>query len=915
MKRILSLTISSLFVLLFSLTTDFAHAGTTGKISGKVVDDQGIPLAGVQVFIEGTTKGTLTDAEGEYTIINIKPGKYVIVFSFLGFATHKVENVEVIVDKTTTVNAILREAVIEGEEVVVVAERPIVEVDRTTTTSYVSAEQLEDLPIVSVDEAINQQAGVVDGHFRGGRIGEVAYLVNGVPINNAFNNQASFEVEQNMVSSLEVISGVFNAEYGQALSGVVNIVTKGVSNDWSGNFLGYVGGFASIREFDLVSRNTSPGSFLTIDDFEAESVNFFEAANPLGTQDVQVSLGGPIIKEKLSIQSTVRYFSQEGHLIGRELFQPGDLSFNVNSGAPNTWIIQSTGNGDFEAVNFTNRFSINSSLVYQINSRLKLDYTLFWQDLNGRNYDHNYKYNPDGINQFYGYNQTHILGARYTLGANTFANLSYSYLRDEGEFKLYDDPNDARYEPVSRSATSGEYGFFLGGNYLVSSRDLTETHTVVGDITSQVTKRIQFKTGFSMRMHTIDNNSAGILVDELTNEVIPQENPFQNNELAANPIEAATYAQTKIELDRLIINAGLRLDYFDADYQVARRYDLPDFDEDGVLEETFVDENGNTVSNRKDTDINLYLSPRLGVAFPMSETGVIRFSAGLFYQNPQLNFLYANPNFLVDNAASQVNFGNANLDPERTLAFEIGLQQALTDNLGLDLTVFAKDIRNLTTVAFITDNPVPRGRNVNIDYGTIKGVTLSLYQRSNGPINWTVDYTLQFATGSASDPSETFQRRISGLDPVIRLRRLNWDRRNVLNSTFTWNTKVGLSLSMLNNIRTGTPYTTVRDDSRSFINNNEDRPLFFNTDFRAYYSPPMIKQNIQLFLQVDNVFDTSPDFGVYEDTGLATQSVQASRDIRAGALARGLNSINEYVLDRSRVGAPRSVFLGLQYKF
>ncbi len=914
MKSIQFIRANSILLLLLLVFSEFAFAGTTGKISGTALDDAGVPLAGVQVFIEGTTKGTLTDVDGKYSIVNLKPGKYVVVFRFLGFTSYRVENVEVIVDKTTTVDATLREAVIEGEEVVVVAERPIVEKDRTTTTAYVSSEQLESLPIASVGEAINQQAGVVDGHFRGGRLGEVAYLVNGVPINNAYNNSASFEVEQNMVSSLEVISGVFNAEYGQALSGVVNIVTKGVSNEWSGNFLGYVGGYASTREFDLVRRIGDEGSFLTINDFETEKVNFFDAASPVGTQDVQFSIGGPIIKDKLGIQTTIRYFSQEGHLFGRNLFQPSDLSFNVNNGAPNTWIISSTGDGDFEAVNFNDRYSLNASLVFEASSRLKIDYNIFLQDLQGRNYDHGFKYNPDGINNYYGLTQTHILGARYTLGSNTFANLSYSYLRDEGEFKLYDDPTDDRYEPVSKGATSGEYGFLLGGNYLSSSRDLTETHTVVGDITSQLSNEIQVKTGFSFRRHAIDNNSAGILVDELTNEVIPTTNPFQNNALAANPIEAAAYAQTKIELANLIINAGLRLDYFDADYEVARRYDLPDADGDGFLDETYT-QNGQTISNRKPSDTKMYVSPRLGVAFPMSETGVLRFSAGLFYQNPQLTFVYANPNFQIDNAASQVNFGNANLDPERTLSFEIGLQQALTDEMGLDVTVFAKDIRNLTTVEFITNNPVPRGRNVNIDYGTIKGFTLSLYQRSNGPVSWTLDYTLQFATGSASDPAETFQRRISGLDPVIRLRRLNWDRRNVLNATLSYTTNIGLSFSTLNTLRTGTPYTTVRNDSRSFINNNEDRPLVFNTDLRAYYKPPKLKYDLQLFLQVDNVFDISPDFAVYDDTGLATESVQASRDIRAGAFARGLNSIEEYVLDRSRVGAPRVVQVGLSYRF
>jgi len=346
--------IYSLFIIIvISLTSSSLYAGTKGKIAGKVTDNNGEALVGVQVFIEGTTKGTTTDVDGKYSLVNLDPGEYTVVFTYIGFATIKVEKVEVLVDKTTTIDTEMSEEVIEGEEIVVTAERPIVEKDRTTTTSYVSAAQLEDLPLVSINDAINQQAGVVDGHFRGGRTGEVSYLVNGVPINNAFNNGASFDVEQNMVSSLEVISGVFNAEYGQAMSGVVNIVTKGVSREWSGNFLGYAGRIVSNRKLDFVTRNTESNIFLSRDDFVNEKYTYSEVAPSVGDQDYQVSIGGPIIKDKLGIQSTLRYVTFEGHLIGRDLFRPSDVqSASLRSSAdPTTWLLMSSGNGNFESLN------------------------------------------------------------------------------------------------------------------------------------------------------------------------------------------------------------------------------------------------------------------------------------------------------------------------------------------------------------------------------------------------------------------------------------------------------------------------------------------------------------------------------------------------------------------------------------
>ena len=893
------------------------QAGTKGKVSGTVIDEFGETLVGVQVFIEGTTKGTVTDENGKYSIINLDPGNYTVVFRYIGFATVKVEKVQVIVDKTTTVNATLVEEAIEGQEIIVTAERPIVEKDRTTTTSYVTAEQLENLPLVSLSEAINQQAGIVDGHFRGGRQGEVSYLVNGVPINNAFNNGASFDVEQNMVSSLEVISGVFNAEYGQALSGVVNIVTKGVTPEWSGSFLGYAGRIASNREIEFVTRNTDQTIFLSANDFSNQKFTYSEAAPTIGDQDYQVSLGGPIIKDKLSIQSTLRFVKYDGHLIGRDLFRPSDVqSPNIRSGAnPNSWLIQASGDGEFESLNRQERLSLNSSFVYEINSRLKLDYNLFYQFGDGKNYNHGYKYNPAGINPYYFSNQTHIVGLRYTMGDNAFANLSYSYLDDQSESYLYDDVSaqgdlDERYVQPSQGSQQGAYAFAMGGNDLYSSQEITKSQTIVADYTNQLNNTVLWKSGVSARFHSLDNESFGISVNQATQRAFRSTDPSANNSLEVNPWEVAGYSQVKLEFDNLIVNAGLRFDYFEPDFVVP--VDLSQFNELEILDT----ETGQMVSNRKEADPTYQISPRLGVAFPISETGVMRFSAGLFFQTPQLNLLYTNNEFDRPQSAASYTLGNANLEPERTLQFEVGLQQGLSESMGIDLTVFSKDIRELSGQTAVRGSiGVPVGRLENIDYGTVKGFTLSLFERGKGQLSWTIDYTLQFASGSASNPAERFNRFVTNSEDIVSINRLNWDRRNVLNNSFTWNSDFGLTLSAINSLQSGNPYTSERNNITSLTPNNEDTPTWFNSDLRAYYKPPQLVHNIEFFVQVDNVFDSAPHYGIYVDTGLANESTELQRLLNAGTRPGGLNTLNEYYIDQSRRGAPRSVKVGLSYKF
>ncbi|NNE35481.1 MAG: TonB-dependent receptor, partial [Rhodothermales bacterium] len=750
MTLLRSSILSTILCVLIALPA-FADDGPTGKIAGRVTDAAtGETLPGVNVILDGTTTGTTTDIDGYYYILNIPPGTYTVKASFIGFTTVSVSNVKVIVDKTTTVDFTLQEEVLQGEEIVVIAESPIVQVDRTTTTSVLDKEQLEALPVTNLGEAINLQAGVVDGHFRGGRTGEVAYLVNGVPINNAFSSDASFEIEQNMVESLEVISGVFNAEYGQALSGVVNVVTKGLPRKWSGSFLGHVGAIASDRDMEFIKRNVGPGTGLSADDFTSEFVPFSTAAEFPNQVDIQASLGGPIIKDKLGIQASVRLLDDNSFFIGRNLFAPSDSSQNLNSGLPREfWSIESTGDGEFVSMNTTNRISVNSSLSYNLSSKIKVDYNVFVQDGEFRGFSQSQKYVPDGRNRVEFFNQTHILGLRFAIDEKSFANLSYSYLNDKTDVRLYESAFDERYVSSSLSSLQGSNAFQVGGNDLFTSDQLTETHTVVGDYSRQVNRVHLMKAGFLVRLHNLDNRDFGIERSFRTGN-LPQPSPdqFSDNSLKTSPKEFAVYLQDKMEFTGLIVNAGLRYDYFQADYQIP-------IDWTQAADEQIPDpaNPSNLISNRQDADVQMQVSPRLGIAFPISATGVMRFSAGLFFQIPAFNQLYQNPEYEVNPQSSSNTYGNPGIEPERTLSFEVGLQQGLTDDMGVELTIFSKDVRNLTGQEILRD---PNGnfavRAINRDYGTIRGVTASLFQRPDGPVSWTLDYTLQFAEGTASSP-------------------------------------------------------------------------------------------------------------------------------------------------------------------
>ena len=180
-------------------------AGTTGKIVGTIKDqDSGEPLIGADVVLEGSGLGSSTDSDGYFSILNVPPGVYNISVHYIGYASITIENIRVFIDRTVTQNVTLSSKFVEGETVVVEADRSAIELDKTHSSSTVSAEAIDALPVVELEEVIGLQAGVVRRggqlHFRGGRAREVAYIVDGVPVTNSFSGTGGslVEVDNNM---------------------------------------------------------------------------------------------------------------------------------------------------------------------------------------------------------------------------------------------------------------------------------------------------------------------------------------------------------------------------------------------------------------------------------------------------------------------------------------------------------------------------------------------------------------------------------------------------------------------------------------------------------------------------------------------------------------------------------------------
>lgn len=218
-----------LFLLLAAASVLFG--GTTGKISGTALDRATKePLLGATVQIVGTPLGAASGPDGSFIILNVPPGTYTVRVSSLGYEAKLIEQVRIAADQTTTLNIALNPSNVELSEVIVAAEKPAIQKDITSSISVISSGDIENLPVASFTDLIGLQAGVVGNgtelHIRGGRSNEVAYMVDGAYVDDPLLGGLATQINNDAIQEMSMLSGTFNAEYGNAMSGVVNIVTR-----------------------------------------------------------------------------------------------------------------------------------------------------------------------------------------------------------------------------------------------------------------------------------------------------------------------------------------------------------------------------------------------------------------------------------------------------------------------------------------------------------------------------------------------------------------------------------------------------------------------------------------------------------------------------------------------------------------
>ncbi|MBN2103528.1 TonB-dependent receptor [bacterium] len=941
------MTVIFLAVIL-GFTLSFAQ--TTGKIAGNIMDKEtGEPLIGANVMLLQTSSGTAADADGHFYIINIAPGIYDIQVSMIGYAPIKMENVRVSVNSTTHLIFELDKTVLKGETVVVTASAVSLKKDQTSSVRNVSADQIAKLPVENINQVVNMQAGIVQGHFRGGRSSEVSYLVDGLSVVNSFSeySRQSVYVEKEVVQDLEVIKGTFDAEYGRAMSGMVNAVTKEGGNEWHG-FLssGYSNYFTTHHpkhKYSISRSNKKVFTGLGTSDYLERNLS----------QDYKVQLDGPIFKDRLTVFINYRYQNNRGPINGIRRFNPWDYSVYPAIDST-TWHIEHTGDNKYVALQQDYYHNAMGKLTFKITSNFKLNLLYTFNGNKSKRFnnglgDFQYKYNPDGLPWDFSTIHFGSFDINHMISKSLFYDLKLSYTDRVEQSYLYEDPLDLRYlSPNYRGSL--ETGFYTGGTVDPGKRkDTFERRDIKFDLYWQASKVHGFKTGFLYTSHVVDrwrvnvrNQFDGLpiedemVVDPETGKIdfpfyVPEIVPVTENTIniyKVKPYEMSVYIQDKMEFDDMVIKLGLRYDYFNPDYHYASNWRNPANQQTFYVRDdsghVVIDENGQEVIDMEmmsvypKADPQTQLSPRLGVSYKLSDQAVLRLSYGHFFQMPQMFALYENNIFRVPPFNFQTTMGNSQLKAEKTIQYEIGLWQQIMTGMGLEVSLYYKDIYNLLSTKIITTyNQVKYGQFTNKDYGNARGIELTWDYVYLGFSSF-VNFTYSFTRGNANNPRDTYDRAGDSMDPITRLIPMEWDQRYTANATVAYTAK-SWNAAMTGYINSGTPYTYEPPGYSplyriNLYENNSPKPTSVSFDLTASYLVSLFGgHSVKFTLNVYNLFDNLNTVWVYGDTGQPYTRIVTESDL--SKFRSDYNDYYDQVKNPTMYSYPRSVKLTMGYTF
>ena len=979
MKKNSTNLLAALVFLIISTTT-FAQTGV-GKMSGKIIDaDTKEPLIGANIILLNTNLGAATDIEGNYFILNITPGTYEVKFSYVGYAPKTIQEVRVVANITYELNVELSTDFTLPE--IIVVDKKFFEEKATNTVKVIDSEQISRLPVRGVQNLASLQSGVViqegDGgeggnaelNVRGGRGSEVLYIVDGVPQNNLYNRGTVSQVSNVAIDQISFQVGGYEAKYGQSQSGIVNVTTKSGqpyynlyidaqssdflktddygSNLYSGSISGPIipgipehtiflsgerGWYkdadppAVPLEFYTLENGTILDEPIVVNTIPNNPSGVWRFSGKLnsrfGTWNVQLSalVNNRISKDSKS-NTSVRLYKNASQFI--EEIDEANSSFSAR-------VSQTVSNSTFWNLNLGYRLfdyqRYNPFLKGPENQILYGD-SLWWADQSGMNVTllgnglRTSTIDENGVYRPYGY-----------------ARNLFQQREDESfsaDFDLTSQIDNHLLEfgaGVSQHTVRG-YGNFA---YLVANIDPTQPDYI------RFAQNQPFVFGYDVtgtRKTTSDDPAS---LDWFANPDIGSHPSMAEFLRPAKPLIGYVYLQDRFELEDLVLNLGVRMDYFDL-----KSHELinPLSEQGNPLPYAGgLDPNKFDIGDFRIKDVEVEFSPRIGIGFPVTEATVFHAQYGRFIQIPELNNMYGGPfdynQYITMSPQSGFNGG---LISEETIQYEVGFRQLLGANSALNLSAFYKNTKSLVNVENSKYQRSDGGEVINAigpansDFGTIKGFAFSFDVTRLSYFSVSLQYTFSIAegTGSATNSSQTAVfRNLDNLPPKV-IAPLDFDQRHTAIGIIDFFVPEGelgffelFNANAIFSFNSGRPYTPVDQwnilgdnglvaDNTGYIN-SAFTPSTFRIDLKVEKGFPIGNFYITPYVWIENLLDTDNAVGVWRSTGspyttgwLNDPDSQGTQESVGPGYALDYSTLEK---DPRNFGIPRLIKLGLKLNF
>ncbi|HTR82421.1 MAG TPA: TonB-dependent receptor [Bacteroidota bacterium] len=768
-------------------------AQTTGSITGKITDSKtGDGLPSVNVLVKGTYYGASSDIDGKFTIPKVNPGVYDISITLLGYKAIEYTGIKVEAEKPTELNVKMEESALTlGKEVVIIGQKPLFDIEQTSSSRTVSSQDIKVAAVQTVQDVVGLQVGVVQSdnqiHIRGSRGYENAYLVDGVPVQDILGGTGfGLQLSPDAIQDVEVITGGYSAEYGQATSGVISITTKDGSTTYRGG---------AAYKTDRIWGNSL--------------ANF-------NTDILSTDLSGPVPLASLVLPGDLSFFAtfngnvSDGYTRWVQVIGPDGKPVGYQSVAPHG-LVSSIFYGSRFTPRLANDYSWTGKLTWKPEPTEKLSYSynesvtidqnsttiqtaLEYQEPSP-GYQYTFKNILDSANTFTQINIQQSLAWTHTLNEKAFYEVHLSrytaHVRGDAngkDYTQYNEPQDIVTYPIQYynlgkdtvGVIPGD-GFYDTGSPFEWRDHFINDYSFKVDLTNNFTEKNKFKTGIEshfQNLQMIDISDPWIKPLGLNNDIYN-----------VSPASGDLYAQDNITINGMILNFGMRFDYWFPGKYVDDAIKNPDVPlASDAIRQQYLQNTFSFFGRRWKGRI----SPRLGISHPVSDNQTLFFSYGHFSKLPQPTYVYSK---LTSSSAqsTEQTIGNPNLNPETTVAYELGLRNQITEDDVLTVTAYYKDIFDYITARTVQATSVRFSNGtyttyINSDYARTRGLEIEYDKRIANNFHSTLSGSYSIATGKSSASNEAIYDLVtSGVETTIKENYMPWDRPLQASLNLTYN--------------------------------------------------------------------------------------------------------------------------------